>query len=117
MVQVINKVRALNLTKSKKRKFEAKNFTKMTNLHYLILDDCNVSGNFGNISRELRLLRWRRMPSTQVPPILNFSNLVSLDFSQSTMIASTWIESNLALEVCFTDKFTRLTIYIIIYNS
>ncbi|KAG0564627.1 hypothetical protein KC19_8G126400 [Ceratodon purpureus] len=95
-----NKVRVLNLANSRMRKFKYDDFGKMTNLHYLILDGCDVSGNIGCVSREIRWLQWRNMPLTYIPPMLDFSNLVSLDFSDSTHLANAWIESNPALEAC-----------------
>ena len=94
-----NKVRALNLANSGRTKFECKNLAKMTNLHFFVLDGCYVSGDLGSISKELRWLRWRYMPLEFIPPTLNLSNLISLDFSWSTMLANTWVESNSALEV------------------
>ncbi|KAG0607530.1 hypothetical protein M758_8G035600 [Ceratodon purpureus] len=94
------KVRVLNLANSHMRKFNYDDFKKMTNLHYLILDGCDVSGNIGCVSRELRCLQWKNMPLTHVPPVLDFSNLVSLDFSDSTLLANLWVESNPALEAC-----------------
>ncbi|KAG0563881.1 hypothetical protein KC19_8G066900 [Ceratodon purpureus] len=95
-----NKVRAMNLAKSHKRKYECESFAKMTNLHYLILDGCDVNGNFDKVSKELRWLQWRNMPSKHLPPKFNFLNLVSLDFSHSSGLASIWTESNSATEGC-----------------
>ncbi|KAG0601411.1 hypothetical protein M758_11G108300 [Ceratodon purpureus] len=95
-----NKVRALNLAKSRKRKYECESFAKMTNLHYLILDGCDVSGNFDNVSKELRWLQWRNMPLKHVPRMWNFLNLVALDFSNSPGLASIWSESDSATEGC-----------------
>ncbi|KAG0610829.1 hypothetical protein M758_7G095000 [Ceratodon purpureus] len=95
-----NKVRVLNLANSRMRKFKYDDLEKMTNLHYLILDGCDVSGNICCISRELRWLQWRNMPLTHVPPMLDFKNLVSLDFSYSTLLANAWTKSNPALEAC-----------------
>jgi hypothetical protein len=96
-------VRSLNLANSQKHKFETKNFAKMRNLHFLILDGCDVSGDFESIWEELRWLRWRHMPMTHLPPILNLSNLISLDFSHSTKLANVWTESDPALEVCYMN--------------
>ena len=62
MVQGLKKVRALNLANNRKIEFESKNLTKMTNLHFLVLDGCNVSGDLKIISKELRWLQWRYMP-------------------------------------------------------
>ncbi|KAG0607725.1 hypothetical protein M758_8G049800 [Ceratodon purpureus] len=94
------KVRALNLAKSRRRKYECESFGKMTNLHYLILDGCDVNGNFETFSKELRWLRWRNMPLVHLPQMFDFMNLVSLDFSQSPCLASMWTESNSATEGC-----------------
>ncbi|KAG0564039.1 hypothetical protein KC19_8G078200 [Ceratodon purpureus] len=95
-----NKVRALNLAKSWRRKYECASFAKMTNLHYLILDGCDVSGNFDNVSKELRWLQWRNMPLINLPQMFDFLNLVSLDFAESPCLASIWTESNSATEGC-----------------
>ncbi|KAG0563627.1 hypothetical protein KC19_8G046500 [Ceratodon purpureus] len=95
-----NIIRALNLAKSRRQKYECERFGKMTNLHYLILDGCDVNGNFDIISKELRWLRWRNMPLVHLPRMFDFMNLVSLDFSQSPRLASMWTESNSATEGC-----------------
>ena len=100
MLQGLSKVRALNLANSRRKEYESKSLAKMTNLHFLVLDGCNVSGDLESISEELRWLRWRYMPLTFIPPTLNLINLIALDFSWSTMLASTWVESHPALEVC-----------------
>ena len=51
----------------------------------------NCDGCSGDICHNLK----------HVPPMLNLLNLISLDFSRNTMLASTWIESDPALEVYF----------------
>ena len=79
--------------------FDFEKFPKMKNLHYLILDGCNVSGNLGSISKELRYIQWRYMPLTSLPPIPYLSKLVSLDFSKSTKLANILTKSTLAFEV------------------
>ncbi|KAG0563460.1 hypothetical protein KC19_8G033400 [Ceratodon purpureus] len=103
-VEVINqgpmKVRALNLANGGEHEVENEYFTKMTNLHFLVLDGCFINGDLTIISKKLRSLRWRHMPMIQRPPILNLINLISLDFSHSTKAASFWAESNPALEGC-----------------
>ncbi|KAG0575947.1 hypothetical protein KC19_5G042700 [Ceratodon purpureus] len=95
-----NKVRAINLVNSQEHKFAFEDFAKMENLHFLILDGCNVSGNLEGISKELRCLRWRHMPLTNAPSLLNLSNLISLDFSYSTKLANMWTQSDPVLEAC-----------------
>ena len=85
--------------------FDFEKFPKMRNLHYLVLDGCNVSGNLGGISKELRYIQWKYMPLTSLPPIPNLSKLVSLDFFESTnLLVDILIESKLAFEViCHTN--------------
>ena len=98
-MQNSNQVRAMSLANTERHTFDVKNFVKMPNLHFLILDGCDVHGNLENISQELRYLQWRHMLQTHIPQILNFSNLVSLDFSKSTKLVNTWIDSETTLEV------------------
>ncbi|KAG0607709.1 hypothetical protein M758_8G048500 [Ceratodon purpureus] len=102
--EVINqgpwKVRALNLANGGEPELEFEYFTKMTNLHFLVLDGCFFNGDLTIISKRLRCLRWRHMPMIQRPPILNLTNLITLDFSYSTKAASLWAESNPALQGC-----------------
>ena len=93
------KVRAMSLVSGGRHSFDVKNFEEMPNLHFLTLDGCDVDGNLESIAKELRYLWWRHMPQTHIPPMQNFSNLVSLDFSWSIKLANTWIESEPALEV------------------
>ncbi|KAG0615472.1 hypothetical protein M758_5G044100 [Ceratodon purpureus] len=96
----LNKVRALNLANISEHEFAFEDFAKMENLHFLTLDGCNVSGNLDGVSKELRCLRWRHMPLTNAPSLLNLSNLTSLDFSYSTKLANMWTQSDPALEAC-----------------
>lgn len=100
-MQGLNKVRALNLAKSQEKEFEAEDIAKMVNLHFLTLDGCNISGDLGHISKELRWIRWRYMPLRHLPLMLNMSNLVSLDLSKSANLGEAWTESEPALEVCY----------------
>ena len=101
VVQNANKVRAMNLANSGSYSLDIENFVKMPNLHFLILDGCEVHGNIGSISKELRYLQWRHMPLTYIPPMLKLSNLISLDFSESTKLVDTWIEGEPSLEVYY----------------
>ena len=97
----LKNVRALNLSNTQRYAFESENFGKMPNLHFLILDGCNMNGNLGSISKELRWLRWRYMPLMQFPVMLNLSRLISLDFFGSKELVNIWTESNPPLEVCY----------------
>ena len=98
-------MRALNLTDcGQDSNFDFEMFPKMRNLHYLILDGCNASGNLGCISKELRYIQWRHMPLPSPPPILNLSKLVSLDFSKSTNLVDIFTKSTSTFEViCHTN--------------
>ncbi|KAG0564194.1 hypothetical protein KC19_8G091000, partial [Ceratodon purpureus] len=104
MVEAINqeptKVRALNVANGGEHELESVYFTKMINLHFLILDGCFIDGDLTTISKKLRYLQWRQMSVIQGPPVLNLSNLISLDFSYSSEAASLWSNSNPALEGC-----------------
>ncbi|KAG0564220.1 hypothetical protein KC19_8G093100 [Ceratodon purpureus] len=104
IVEAINqrpmKVRALNLANGGQHEVESLYFTKMSNLHFLILDGCFVNGDHTIISKKLRCLRWRDMPMIQPPPILNLTNLISLDFSYTIKVPDLWANSNPALEGC-----------------
>ncbi|KAG0576081.1 hypothetical protein KC19_5G054000 [Ceratodon purpureus] len=95
-----NNVRALNLAKSGEHKFAIEDLASMDNLHFLILDGCNVSGNLEGISKELRYLQWRKMPLTNMPSMLSLSNLISLNFSKSTKLADIWAQSGSSFEAC-----------------
>lgn len=63
LVQGINEVRALNFSNSGEYKVGGEMFTKIPNLHFLVLDGCDMSRNLKNISKELWLLQWRYVPS------------------------------------------------------
>jgi len=107
-MQGANNVRALSLANSRKDRFDAMNFAKMTNLHFLILDGCDVIGDLGSMLNELRWLQWRYMPLTHLPLMLDLSNLISLDFSYSTKLATIWAESDPAWEVCYLNLLLEL---------
>ncbi|KAG0605760.1 hypothetical protein M758_9G085800 [Ceratodon purpureus] len=85
----------LKLVKCRKRKFDATDFAHMPNLHFLELPNgCLINGNFKCISRKLRWLTWRGMLFKHMPKDLDVSNLVSLDLSKSTTLASLLRESH-----------------------
>lgn len=92
-------MRLLNLTQGEKEKIKAKRFAELPKLHYLVLDGHEVEGKFGSNLAELRMLQWRNVPSSHVPPTLSFLKLTSLDLSYSTNVAKLWTNSNPALEV------------------
>lgn len=102
-VQGTKHIRGLTLAGSKKRKFSAKDFEKMEGLHYLVLDGCQVTGNFKRFPKRLRYLQWRAMPYSQIPPTLSLSSLSMLDLSESSKLVDLWSNSELPMQVCFQD--------------
>lgn len=108
MSQGSKKTMGLNLTGSRKRKFEAEDFISMPNLHFLQLPHgCFVNGDFRCMPRELRVLQWRAMPLAYIPLGLDLSFLTKLDFSHSSSLAAFWIKSNTSLEVHFNTTSSK----------
>ena len=93
VMQNPNEVRFVNLSNIGWQDIDLENFATMPNLHFLVLDGCRVHGNLGSISKELRYLQWKHLPLSYIPPLQHLSNLISLDFSESTKLANIWIES------------------------
>ena len=58
-----------------------------------------IDGDFGCMSQELRWLQWKSMPFAHAPAGLNLSLVTSLDFSESTNLASLWTEASGDTEV------------------
>ncbi|CAK9225230.1 unnamed protein product [Sphagnum troendelagicum] len=63
--------------------WKAETYTRMSELHFLILDHCQVKGDFSTWSKELRWLQWWSMPLSELPPTLSLLNLSVLDFTGS----------------------------------
>ncbi|KAG0582711.1 hypothetical protein KC19_3G079300, partial [Ceratodon purpureus] len=85
----------IRLVKCRKRKFEAMDFAQMSSLHFLELPHgCSIDGNFRCISKNLRWLQWRGVSFKHMPVDLDVTNLISLDLSQSTNLASLLTESH-----------------------
>ena len=84
----------------------------MPNLHYLALPEgCSIFGDFRCMSKELRFLQWKGMPLSSIPTELDLFHLTSLNFSESTNLASLWADSNTNLsEVSFELIFPKLEI-------
>ena len=95
------KARFMNLSNIGRQSIDLEDFGTIPNLHFLVLDGCRVHGNLGSISKELRYLQWKHLPLSYIPSLQSFSNLISLDFSESTMLANIWTESEPTLEVCY----------------
>ena len=92
---------ALNLSKSKKQKFEVEDFAKMPNLHFLEMPNGGMmNGDWKHMSKELRWLQWKNTSLTHIPAKLDLSHLTSLDFSESSRLVTLWRKSNCSLVVC-----------------
>jgi hypothetical protein len=60
----------------------------MERLHYLVVDGCEVSGDFKRFPKRLRYLQWRAMPYSQIPTTLDLSSLSMLDLSKSDEVVN-----------------------------
>jgi hypothetical protein len=58
----------------------------MSELHFLILDHCQVKGDFSTWSKELRWLQWWSLPSSELPPTRGLLNLSVLDLTSSKSV-------------------------------
>ena len=67
---------------------EVSQLTSMEELHFLILDMCDVIvlDGFSSWPKELRWLRWRQYCFAKLPSHLNLPLLVVLDLSFSTKL-------------------------------
>ncbi|CAK9212080.1 unnamed protein product [Sphagnum troendelagicum] len=63
--------------------WRAETYTRMSELHFLILDHCQVKGDFSTWSEELRWLQWWSLPLSELPPTLSLLNLSVLDLTGS----------------------------------
>jgi hypothetical protein len=70
--------------------YNAEAFSKMSQLHLLVLDGCLVSGDFSKWSRELRLLRWKFSALSELPLQLNLGETAVVDLSGSNKLARLW---------------------------
>ncbi|CAM6061252.1 unnamed protein product [Sphagnum tenellum] len=66
--------------------WKAETYTRMSELHFLILDHCQVKGNFSTWSEELRWLQWWSLPLSELPPTLSLLNLSVLDLTGSKSV-------------------------------
>ncbi|CAN5970163.1 unnamed protein product [Sphagnum jensenii] len=66
--------------------WKAETYTRMSELHFLILDHCQVKGDFSTWSKELRWLQWWSLPLTELPPTLSLLNLSVLDLTGSKSV-------------------------------
>ncbi|CAK9224471.1 unnamed protein product [Sphagnum troendelagicum] len=66
--------------------WKAETYTRMSELHFLILDHCQVKGDFSTWSKELRWLQWWSLPLSELPPTLSLLNLSVLDLTGSKSV-------------------------------
>ncbi|CAK9253780.1 unnamed protein product, partial [Sphagnum jensenii] len=67
-------------------------FARMIGLHALLLDDCNIEGDFSTWPKKLRMLSWPCSPILDLPTTLNIPNLVVLNLSQSQNLTCLWAQ-------------------------
>jgi hypothetical protein len=65
---------------------------RMKELKYLLLDGCQMNGDFSEWSKEVRWLQWRHFPYEVLPQNLNLSNLVIFDLAESLVLTHVWPE-------------------------
>lgn len=98
-IQGTKHIRALTLAGSKKRKIPLEGISQMEKLHFLIMDECDVIGDFERFPKYLRYLQWRSIPYKRLPKKLILSNLSVLDLSDSDDLTELWANSNPPMQV------------------
>ncbi|XP_014515492.1 TMV resistance protein N-like [Vigna radiata var. radiata] len=74
---------SLKLHSRRRDGFEAHAFKKMKRLRLLQLDHVQLSGDFGNISEELRWICWRGFPYEHIPSNFHLQNAIAIDLKHS----------------------------------
>jgi hypothetical protein len=96
-----NRVRGLSVAgKRNGAACVAENYTSMNQLHFLLLDGCDVKGDFSTWSLELSWLQWRSSPLSALPLKLDLLKLAVLDLTDSKSLTRIW-PSDSELEVEF----------------
>ena len=78
LLQGIEKVRGLTTSGIQKRGngneaiWQAERFASLNELQILILEDCDVRGDFSKWSWEMRWLQWRHLNLNELPRICNY---------------------------------------------
>ena len=70
--------------------WQAERFASLNELRILILEDCDVKGDFSKWSRELRWLQWRHLNLIELPQDLQLPNLIMLDLAHNKRLSSIW---------------------------
>ncbi|CAK9200583.1 unnamed protein product [Sphagnum troendelagicum] len=68
----------------------AENYEGMKRLHFLLLDDVNVKGDFSNWSQELSWLQWINSDLLALPSKLKLQNLAVLDLTSNKKLTQIW---------------------------
>jgi hypothetical protein len=101
LLQGTNRVRGLSVAgKVNGAACVAENYTSMKELHFLVLDGCDVKGDFSTWSLELSWLQWRSSPLSALPLKLDLLKLAVLDLTDSKSLTQIW-PSDSELEVEF----------------
>lgn len=94
--QGTEKVRGLTTSGIRKRGnrneviWQAECFASLNELRVLILEDCDVKGDFSKWSRELRWLQWRHLNLIELPKDLQLPNLIVLDLAYNKHLYCIW---------------------------
>ena len=95
-MQGTEKVRGLTTSGIQERRngnkaiWQAEHFASLNELQILILEDCDVQGDFSKWSRELRWLKWRHMNLIELPQDLQLPNLIVLDLAYNKHLYCIW---------------------------
>ncbi|CAN5971991.1 unnamed protein product, partial [Sphagnum jensenii] len=86
-----NRVRGLSVAgKGNGAACVAENYTSMNQLQFLLLDGCDVKGDFSTWSLELSWLQWRSSPLSSLPLKLDLLKLAVLDLTDSKSLTRIW---------------------------
>jgi len=69
---------------------QAERFASLNELRILILEDCDVRGDFSKWSVELRWLQWRHSNLNELPHDLRLPNLIVLDLTYNKHLYCIW---------------------------
>ena len=70
--------------------WQAEHFASLNELQILILEDCDVEGDFSKWSKELRWLKWRSLNLVELPRDLRLPNLIVLDLAYNKHLHYIW---------------------------
>ncbi|CAM6076017.1 unnamed protein product [Sphagnum tenellum] len=85
-----NRVRGLSVAGKGGAACVAENYTSMNALHFLLLDGCDVKGDFSTWSLELSWLQWSSSPLSALPLKLDLLKLAVLDLTDSKSLTRIW---------------------------